>query len=111
MLPNKPRGMPRVNDRRILNGIVWVMRSGAPRRDRPQELGPYTTCYNRFVRWRRAGVCGRMMNAVAGAHDSTVQMIDTTIAGVHQHADPPAQRLADVPSPPSICWPINAIAR
>ena len=52
-----------------------------------------------------------MMNAVAGAHDITVQMIDTTIAGVHQHADPPPQRLADVPSPPSICWPINAIAR
>jgi transposase len=53
MLPNKPRGVPRVNDRRGLNGIFWVLRSGAPWRDLPQKFGPYTTCYNRFVRWRR----------------------------------------------------------
>lgn len=50
MLPNKPRGVPRVNDRRVLNGIFWVLRSGAPWRDLPDALGPYTTCYNRFVR-------------------------------------------------------------
>jgi transposase len=56
MLPNKPRGVPRVNDRRVLNGIFWVLRSGAPWRDLPKAFGPYTTCYNRFVRWRRAGV-------------------------------------------------------
>jgi len=79
MLPNKPRGVPRVNDRRVLNGIFWVLRSGAPWRDLPQEFGPYTTCYNRFVRWRRAGVWGWIMNALAGAHDAAVQMIDTSI--------------------------------
>src|SRR4051812_32127055 len=56
MLPNNPRGVPRVNDRRVLNGIFWVLRSGAPWRDLPNNFGPYTTCYNRFVRWRRAGV-------------------------------------------------------
>src|SRR5258705_13411007 len=56
MLPNKPRGVPRVNDRRVLNGIFWVLRSGAPWRDLPEAFGRYTTCYNRFVRWRRAGV-------------------------------------------------------
>jgi transposase len=50
MLPNKPRGVPRVNDRRVLNDIFWVLRSGAPWRDLPQEFGPYTTCYDRFVR-------------------------------------------------------------
>jgi transposase len=49
-LPNKPRGVPRVNDRRVLNGIFWVLRSGAPWRDLPEIFGPYTTCYNRFVR-------------------------------------------------------------
>ncbi len=38
MLPNKPRGVPRVNDRRVLNGIFWVLRSGAPWRDLPQNL-------------------------------------------------------------------------
>jgi hypothetical protein len=53
MLPNKPRGVPRVNDRRVLNGIFWVLRSGAPSRDLFDTFGPYTTCYNRFVRWRR----------------------------------------------------------
>ena len=53
-LPNRPRGVPRVNDRRMLNGIFWVLRSGAPWRDLPENFGPYTTCYNRFIRWRRA---------------------------------------------------------
>jgi len=66
MLPNKPRGVPRVNDRRVLNGIFWVLRSGAPWRDLPNNFGPYTTCYNRFVRWRRAGVRAKIMSALAG---------------------------------------------
>ena len=47
-LPNKPRGVPRVNDRRVLNGIFWILRSGAPWRDLPEGFGPYTTGYNRF---------------------------------------------------------------
>jgi transposase len=85
MLPNKPRGVRRVNDRRVLNGIFWVLRSGAPWRDLPAIFGPYTTCYNRFVRWRQAGVWGRIMNVLAGAHDAAVQMIDTSIVRVHQH--------------------------
>ena len=85
MLPNKPRGVPQVNDRRVLNGIFWVLRSGAPWRDLPGSFGPYTTCYNRFVRWRRAGVWAKIMSALAGAHDAAVQMIDTSIVRVHQH--------------------------
>jgi transposase len=85
MLPNKPRGVPRVNDRRVLNGIFWVLLSGAPWRDLPDNFGPYTTCYNRFVRWRRAGVWATIMSALAGAHDAAVQMIDTSIVRVHQH--------------------------
>jgi transposase len=85
MLPNKPRGVPRVNDRRVLNGIFWVLRSGAPWRDLPDNFGPYTTCYNRFVRSRRAGVWAKIMSALAGAHDAAVQMIDTSIVRVHQH--------------------------
>src|SRR5512133_10530 len=71
MLPNKSRGVPPVNDRRVLNGIFWVLRSGAPWRDLPDNFGPYTTCYNRFVRWRRAGVWGGIMNALAAAHDAS----------------------------------------
>ena len=84
MLPNKPRGIPRVDDRRILNGIFWVLRSGAPWRDLPDGYGPHTTCYNRFVRWRRAGVWDRIMDVLAAAHDAAVQMIDTSIIRVHQ---------------------------
>jgi transposase len=75
----------RVNDRRVLNGIFWVLRAGAPWRDLPDTFGPYTTCYNRFVRWRRAGVWSRIMNALARSHDAAVQMIDTSIVRVHQH--------------------------
>jgi len=74
MLPNKPRGIPRVNDRRILNGIFRILRSGAPWRDLPQAFGPYTTCYNRFVRWRQAGVWSRIIDALAAARDAAVQI-------------------------------------
>ena len=84
-LPDKPRGVPRVTDRRVLNGIFWVLRSGAPWRDLPDNFGPYTTCYNRFVRWRRAGVWDRIMNSLSLAHDAGVQMIDTSVVRVHQH--------------------------
>ena len=47
-LPNKSRGVRRVNDRRVLNGIFWVLRSGAPWRDLPVCYGPRTTCYQPF---------------------------------------------------------------
>ena len=79
-LPNKPRGVPRVNDRRVLNGIFWVLRSGAPWRDLPDNFGPYTTCYNRFARWRKAGVWDAVMNALAAEHDAAVQTIDSGAA-------------------------------
>jgi transposase len=85
MLPNKPRGIPRVDDRRVLNGIFWVLRSGAPWRDLPESYGPPTTCYNRFVRWRRASVWDQIMEALAAAHEAAVQMIDTSVVRVHQH--------------------------
>src|ERR1700751_1474970 len=75
MLPNKPRGVPRVNDRRVLDGIFRVLRSEAHWRDLPEMFGPYTTCYNRFVRCRRARVWGRITDAFAAAHDAAVQMI------------------------------------
>jgi transposase len=86
LLPNKPRGVPRVDDRKVLNGIFWVLRTGAPWRALPESYGPYTTCYNRFVRWRKAGVFDRLMAAVSEAYDGDIQMIDTTSIRVHQHA-------------------------
>jgi transposase len=86
MLPNKPRGVPRVNDRRVLNGIFWVLRSRAPWRNLPGSFGPCTTSYNRLVSQRQAGVWSRIIDALAAAHDAAAQMIDTSIVRVHQHA-------------------------
>ena len=68
LLPNKPRGVPRVDDWRVLNGIFWVLRSGAPRRDLPERYGPRTTCYNRYTRWRKAGVWDSLMDAITAAY-------------------------------------------
>ena len=65
--------------------LLGVAIRSTPWRDLPDDLGPYTTCYNRFVRWRRAGVWGRILDALAKAHDASVQMIDTSIVRVHQH--------------------------
>ncbi len=48
LLPNKPRGVARVDDRRVLNGIFWRLRTGAPWADIPARYGPHTTCVNRF---------------------------------------------------------------
>jgi transposase len=56
LLPNKPRGVPRSNDRKVLNGIYWRLRTGSPWADIPERYGPATTCYNRFVRWAKIGV-------------------------------------------------------
>jgi transposase len=78
--------MPRVDDRRVLNGIFWVLRSDAPRRDLPERYGPRTTCYNRFVRWQRAGVWGRLMDAIRTPQHSGIQMIDSTSVRAHQQA-------------------------
>src|SRR5436190_18671484 len=83
-LPNKPRGVPRVNDRRVLNGIFWVLRSGARWADLPERYGPPTTIYNRFNRWRKAGVWDRLMDVVTKAHDGNVRMIDTSIVRVQR---------------------------
>jgi hypothetical protein len=58
-LPNKPRDVPRVDDRRVLSGIFWALKSGAPWRDLAECFGPYTTCYNRFV-------CDSLSDAVDG---------------------------------------------
>ena len=62
--PNKPRGKKRVDDRRVLNGIFWVLRSGARWSDVPERYGPPTTIYNRFNRWQKKGVWDRLMDEI-----------------------------------------------
>ena len=83
LLPNKPRGVARVDDRRVLNGIHWRLRTGSPWADIPERYGPYTTCYNRFVRWRKAGAWDRLFEAVSKAYKGDVQMIDSSSIRVH----------------------------
>jgi transposase len=86
LLPMHRRGPKPQNNRRILNGIFFILRTGAPWRDLPERYGPYTTAYNRFNRWRKAGIWDRLMDAIVKAHDGKVQMIDSSIVRVHQHA-------------------------
>ena len=81
MLPNKARGVPRADNRRVLNSIFWVLRSGAPWHDLPSAFDPYTTCYNPLC----ALATRRGLDALAGAHDAAVQMIDTSIVRVDRH--------------------------
>jgi transposase len=93
LLPKKRRGVRPKNNRRILNGIFWVLRAGAPWRDLPERYGSYTTAYNRFNRWRKAGIWDGLMDAIVKAHDGKVQMIDSSIVRVHQHASGPKKRV------------------
>ena len=73
------RGVKRADDRRVLNGVFWVLRSGSPWADAPERYGPRATLCNRFNRWRKAGVWDRLMDAIVASHDGGVQMIDTCV--------------------------------
>jgi len=86
LLPNKPRGVPRVDDRRVINGIFWVLRTGSPWRDLPERYGPYTTVYNRYNRWAKAGVWLRIFEALAAEAPGSLHLIDSSIVRAHQHA-------------------------
>lgn len=86
LLPNKPRGVARVDDRRVLNGIFWVLRTGSPWRDLPERYGPCTTVYNRFNRWAKAGVWVRVFETLAEKSPDSMQFIDSSIIRVHQQA-------------------------
>ena len=82
LLPNKPRG----DDRRVLNGIFWTLRTGSPWRDLPERYGPYTTVYNRYNRWAQAGVWLRIFGALAERSPDSLHLIDSSIIRAHQHA-------------------------
>jgi hypothetical protein len=81
-----------VNDRRVLNGHR-VLRSGAPQRDLQESFGPYTTCYNRFIRWRRAGshvlvdhYAGSRVRTIEASNDWPVERIlDGRVTIVRDH--------------------------
>ncbi len=78
-LPTDVRGVERADDRRVISGIVHVLKSGCRWCDCPPEYGPPTTIYNRFVRWARRGIWEKLFLELAGNGRSTdTQMMDST---------------------------------
>jgi len=87
LLPNKPRGVPRVDDRRVISGIIHVLKNGLMWRDAPSAYGPHKTLYNRFIRWSKAGVFNRIFAALAAMSKATdTVMIDATHLKAHRTA-------------------------
>ena len=85
--PSYVRGKARVDDRRVISGIVHVIKSGCRWCDCPPEYGPPTTIYNRFVRWAERGVWERLFRELAARGRSTeTQMIDATHVKAHRSA-------------------------
>ena len=83
----KSHGKPRVDDRRVLSGIIFINRNGLRWCDAPREYGPAKTLYNRWKRWGDMGVFARMMEGLArdGGEEMTV-MIDATYLKAHRTA-------------------------
>ena len=80
-------GIPRVDDRRVVSGIIFVIKNGLRWRDAPREYGPHKTIYNRFIRWSRLGVFNRIFSALAGEAGAPDQvMIDATHLKAHRTA-------------------------
>lgn len=80
-------GVPRVDDRRVVSGIIFVIRNGLRWRDAPTGYGPHKTIYNRFIRWSRLGVFNRIFAALAGKGGRPDQlMIDATHLKAHRTA-------------------------
>jgi transposase len=91
--PPKPKiGRPAVAHRRILNGMLWILRTGAPWRDLPERYGPWRTVASRFYRWRKAGVFQQILDTLQQQADATghvnwvLHYVDSTIVRAHQHA-------------------------
>jgi transposase len=83
----KSHGRPRVDDRRVLSGIIFVNRNGLRWRDAPAEYGPPKTLYNRWKRWSEMGVFARIFEGLAAeATDKTTIMIDATYLKAHRTA-------------------------
>jgi transposase len=81
LLP-KARGIKRVDDRRVLNGILWRLRTGRSWASIPERYGPSGTCHARFVRWRDAGLWSRIVHAVSDVRGGRLKLIDAATAHV-----------------------------
>jgi transposase len=87
-LPTDTRGVKRVDDRRVISGIVHVLKSGGRWTDAPRDqYGPHKTLYNRFVRWAEKGVWADLFEALAAADGPPAQvLIDSTAVRAHRSA-------------------------
>jgi transposase len=80
-------GIPRVDDRRVVSGIVYVIHNGLQWKDVPSGYGPHKTLYNRFIRWSRLGVFDRIFASLAGEGPKPERiMIDSTHLKAHRTA-------------------------
>ncbi|MGW1506671.1 IS5 family transposase [Streptomyces mirabilis] len=91
LLPVSLRGRKRLDDRRVLNGIVWKFRTGTAWRDVPERYGPWATLHTRFRRWALDGTFERMLRAAQAHADAAGDIdwlvsVDSTIVRAHQHA-------------------------
>ncbi|MGY4494894.1 transposase [Pseudomonas sp. TE3610] len=83
-IERRTRGRPRIDDRRMLDGVLWILRSGAAWRDMPEEFGPWSTVYQRFRDWRNRGTFDQMLKRLhlrlneQGLIDLRTWMIDST---------------------------------
>jgi putative transposase len=83
-------GVARVDDRRVVSGIIFVLRNGLRWRDAPKEYGPHKTIYNRFIRWSRLGVFNRILAELTAKQGRPEQlMIDATHLKAHRTAGTP----------------------
>ena len=89
MLPpertGKP-GRPSGDNRTAVNGILWIVRSGAPWRDLPERYGSWSSLYDRFARWSETGVIEQIFETLAVDADMQDLSLDSTSIKVHQHA-------------------------
>jgi transposase len=92
LLPrNGRRGGQWRDHRTVINEILWRLRTGAPWRDVPERYGPWTTCHDRFVRWRRDGTWERLLAHAQSRSDAVGELdwtvsVDATSNRAHQHA-------------------------
>lgn len=85
-LPTNQPGAHRTDDRRVISGIIHVLRSGCRWQDCPACYGPPTTIYNRFHRWSARGIWRRLFDALVQTSDRDIHMIDSTATKAHRSA-------------------------
>jgi transposase len=105
------RGRPRVDDRRVINGMLFKAKTGVAWRDLPERYGPWKTVYNRFWRWSRNGTLSALVGRVRVVAEAVDELgrevddlgrevsVDSSIVRAHQHAAGARKAATPAPSP------------